>query len=347
MRRQTRGHSTPVCSCCGCVVGILSSVAGAPYQAVQMVTGWGDEAGSSSSAVRDFGAVDEANIAHCPEMEDVHLCIDGFCESDTQALFAVFDGCGGAECARFAAESLHETLAEELITLDSEAEGSTGGGGGGGGRGAAAGGRGQLPPPQQGQGCVDGEAVKEAMARSFATTDSVLERNGLGAMPESGTTALVCLLRREAGRPVLYTANAGDCRAVLSQSGEAFQLSQDHRASDASEAARVEASGGVIFDNCVMGVLPISRSLGHAPLKALIVGAPSFSRTLLDLSTDDALVLATDGVWDHIDNDEAIQLVRSVLQTRGGTAQDAAARLADECVSRGSKDNISVVVVAF
>ena len=60
----------------------------------------------------------------------------------------------------------------------------------------------------------------------------------------------------------------------------------------------MEAAGGVIFDNCVMGVLPVSRSLGHAPLKALILGVPSFSRTLLDLSTDDVLLLATDGVWD-------------------------------------------------
>jgi hypothetical protein len=54
---------------------------------------------------------------------------------------------------------------------------------------------------------------------------------------------------------------------VLSHGGKAFRLSQDHKASDQEEALRIEAAGGVVFDKCVMGVLTVSRALGHQPLK--------------------------------------------------------------------------------
>ena len=50
------------------------------------------------------------------------------------------------------------------------------------------------------------------------------------------------------------------------------------------EALRIEASGGVVFDKCVMGVLTVSRALGHSPLKALVTGNPSVSRTMLQPS---------------------------------------------------------------
>jgi protein phosphatase 2C len=70
---------------------------------------------------------------------------------------------------------------------------------------------------------------------------------------------------------------------------------------------------------------------------------------------DEFLVLASDGLWDVISNEAACRVARSCLNGRaaaafpesvsGCTAADAAALLAELAVSRGSKDNISVVVV--
>lgn len=70
---------------------------------------------------------------------------------------------------------------------------------------------------------------------------------------------------------------------------------------------------------------------------------------------DEFLVLASDGLWDVVSNDEACRVARSCLTGRaaavfpesvsGRSAADAAALLAELAITRGSKDNISVVVV--
>ena len=90
----------------------------------------------------------------------------------------------------------------------------------------------------------------------------------------------------------------------------------------------------------------MTRSLGHSPLKALISGTPAISRIELHDPDDDVLLLATDGVWDVMSNQEAVHFVRGALGAGGGCdAQAAAARLCELCMRRGSTDNISCIVV--
>lgn len=71
---------------------------------------------------------------------------------------------------------------------------------------------------------------------------------------------------------------------------------------------------------------------------------------------DEFLILASDGLWDVVPNDMACEVTRRCLYGRskkrllegGGDARgaaDAAAMLAEMAMGRGSKDNISVVVV--
>lgn len=49
---------------------------------------------------------------------------------------------------------------------------------------------------------------------------------------QCGATACVGIVRREGNHNVVYVANAGDTRAVLSKNGTAERLSKDHKASD-------------------------------------------------------------------------------------------------------------------
>ena len=80
-----------------------------------------------------------------------------------------------------------------------------------------------------------------------------------------GSTAVVAIVRREINHNVLYVANAGDSRAVLSKNGTAERLSKDHKATDPQEIARVKSEGGSIMDNRVAGGLAITRAIGdHA-----------------------------------------------------------------------------------
>lgn len=83
-----------------------------------------------------------------------------------------------------------------------------------------------------------------------------------------GTTALVSV---QVG-PKLYTANAGDCRAVLCRDGRALRLSRDHKPELPEERQRIEEAGGRVAnvrgtwrvvlplaDGCTAKVCSVSR----------------------------------------------------------------------------------------
>lgn len=54
-------------------------------------------------------------------------------------------------------------------------------------------------------------------------------------------------------RRVLYTANAGDARAVLCRAGKAVRLTYDHKGGDRQEAKRIQDAGGFVLNNRVNG----------------------------------------------------------------------------------------------
>ena len=72
--------------------------------------------------------------------------------------------------------------------------------------------------------------------------------------------------------PKLYTANAGDCRAVLCRDGRALRLSRDHKPELPEERQRIEEAGGRVAnvrgtwrvvlplaDGCTAKVCSVSR----------------------------------------------------------------------------------------
>ena len=82
-----------------------------------------------------------------------------------------------------------------------------------------------------------------------------------------GSTACVSIVRKEGNHNVLYVANAGDTRAVISKNGQAERLSKDHKASDPQEVDRIRSTGGKIMDGRVAGGLAITRALGDIAYK--------------------------------------------------------------------------------
>lgn len=96
-------------------------------------------------------------------------------------------------------------------------------------------------------------------------------------------------------RRVLYTANAGDARAVLSRAGRAVRLTYDHKGSDKQEAKRIMDAGGFVMSGRVNGVLAVTRSLGDSSMKDFVVGSPYTTETEL-ADDDEFLIIACDGV---------------------------------------------------
>lgn len=71
----------------------------------------------------------------------------------------------------------------------------------------------------------------------------------------------------ESGHRVLYIANVGDSRAVISRNGVAERMSVDHKGDDPTEMERVKMDGGIVLEGRVGGSLAVSRAFGDYALK--------------------------------------------------------------------------------
>lgn len=195
------------------------------------------------------------------------------------------------------------------------------------------------------------ETVEAALTKAFHLTDEEFgEMGGYEHLALVGTTAVVALV----GRRMIYVANCGDSRAVLSRDGQAVALTDDHKAAREDETARVEAAGGqILFWNGVrvMGLLAVSRAIGDHSLRPYVIAEPEV--TIVNRHhADEILIMASDGLWDVMSNQEACNLAKKCLlraQQRGSSRQSAArvaaTVLTRAAVDRGSRDNVTVVIV--
>eukprot|EP00240_Pyramimonas_obovata_P005245 CAMPEP_0118926682 /NCGR_PEP_ID=MMETSP1169-20130426/4312_1 /TAXON_ID=36882 /ORGANISM="Pyramimonas obovata, Strain CCMP722" /LENGTH=409 /DNA_ID=CAMNT_0006868279 /DNA_START=147 /DNA_END=1373 /DNA_ORIENTATION=- len=204
-------------------------------------------------------------------LEDTYSVVTGINGDPGNAYFGLFDGHGGRGAADYAAANLHTNILSEVESAGPRAQ------------------------------------YESVLRRSFLTTDASL----LSELPaeSSGATAVVVLLKDG----TLTLGNAGDCRAVLSERGFAQALSQDHRPDCESEKGRIEARGGAVVSWCgmsrVQGVLGVTRAFGDRDLKSYITAEPDVTAQRLGPESE-FVVLATDGLWDFVGNQEAVDLVR-------------------------------------
>eukprot|EP00747_Dinoflagellata_sp_TGD_P169331 gnl/TRDRNA2_/TRDRNA2_198076_c0_seq1.p1 gnl/TRDRNA2_/TRDRNA2_198076_c0~~gnl/TRDRNA2_/TRDRNA2_198076_c0_seq1.p1 ORF type:complete len:284 (+),score=36.99 gnl/TRDRNA2_/TRDRNA2_198076_c0_seq1:86-937(+) len=256
-----------------------------------------------------------------PEMEDGFVFVDQFGGRRGSAFFGVYDGHGGRQVTDFVTRELHENVLRELRKTPS---------------------------------------VPDAFLKAFQATDDDMVRRNIMV---SGCTACCCLLQEERHSRVIYTAHLGDSRAVMSRGGVATRLTSmtDHKATDPLEAKRVIEAGGSIINERVNGMLAMTRSLGDHILKIPILPNDVVSNvpdiTSTDLSSKDQfIILACDGLWDVVNDQQAVDLVsqslrelgpfRAQLQREGRSVAEIIARmLVEEALARGSTDNVTCVVI--
>lgn len=168
--------------------------------------------------------------------------------------------------------------------------------------------------------------------------DSIAEVNEfmLKKWPDQGTTVSVALVIKD----YIYTANVGDSRIVLiTPDGTVKQLSEDHRCCDAKESDIVRARGGFELSKKNVAPLQLSRSLGDGLLGNKISSEPYMTRT--HRKDGMGLIIASDGLWDVMDNETAARIVAS----HSGSANAAANALKEAALKRGTTDNVAVIVV--
>ena len=131
-----------------------------------------------------------------------------------------------------------------------------------------------------------------------------------------GSTGAVAVIRKEGAHSVLYMANVGDSRAVLSRSGKAERISIDHKADNPDEVARIKNTGGIVIDNRVGGVLAVTRAFGDHSLKRTgLIATPYVAKITLK-PFDKYLIIASDGIWDELSDQDSVDLCHDDLNTK-------------------------------
>jgi serine/threonine protein phosphatase PrpC len=177
----------------------------------------------------------------------------------------------------------------------------------------------------------------------------------------SGCTAVVTLLKDN----VLYVANLGNSRCILSRSNEALALSEDHKPEDQTEKERIERAGGQVVRNRVIkdnNSIKVCRSFGNhlfkrnpslPPKEQMIIAWPDIVVEQLKPNKDEFMVLMSDGVWNCISNEEVISFVTHRIQTTDKLSticEELFARLLPQVIpTKGivGKDNMTFMIVKF
>ncbi|KAJ8896008.1 hypothetical protein PR048_001349 [Dryococelus australis] len=120
----------------------------------------------------------------------------------------------------------------------------------------------------------------------------------------------------------VFVANCGDSRALLCRDGKPVFATCDHKPVLPAEKERIIRAGGSVMIQRVNGSLAVSRALGdyeyknvegRGPCEQLVSPEPEVSVMDWDEDRDEFLVLACDGVWDVMTNEDLCSFVRSRL----------------------------------
>jgi len=243
-------------------------------------------------------------------MEDAHCALLSLPYDSSNSYFGVFDGHGGAEVAKYCAEHLHERITNDNAYRAGD----------------------HFTSIKNGFLRVD-EEVRDQLNK-----------------PTEGTTALIALIDNKR----ILVGNAGDSRSVLSRGGKAIPMSYDHKPHLQQERQRIVSAGGSVDFNRVNGQLAVSRAIGDFSFKRNTAKALEDQMVSANPDTklenlngeDEFLIMACDGIWDVMSNEDAVKFVRKKLKETDEVAKICES-LIDRCLDLGSKDNMSVIIVVF
>uniref|UniRef100_A0A3Q3Q0U5 Protein phosphatase 1B n=1 Tax=Monopterus albus TaxID=43700 RepID=A0A3Q3Q0U5_MONAL len=251
------------------------------------------------------------------EMEDAHTAVLGLPAPGMSdwSFFAVYDGHAGSKVANYCSKH----LLEHIISA--------------------------IPPTV--------EAVKAGIRTGFLRIDEHMRsfsdlRNG---MDRSGSTAVGILLSPDN----FFFINCGDSRAVLYRNSNVCFSTLDHKPCNPRERERIQNAGGSVMIQRVNGSLAVSRALGDydykcvdgkGPTEQLVSPEPEVFEMVRAPEQDQFVILACDGIWDVMSNEELCEFVKSRLEV-SDDLERVCNEVVDTCLHKGSRDNMSAVLVCL
>ena len=184
--------------------------------------------------------------------------------------------------------------------------------------------------------------LSNAVLRGFHQANQEFLKKAEKYLMNDGSTGTAALYRNG----LLVVGNVGDSRCVLCSSGKAIPLSIDQKPNRPEEKKRIASFGGKVV-NCfgvhrVNGVLAVARAFGNRALRQVIRADAEIQQRILH-EGDDFLILASDGLWDTMSNQECCDIVCRYANRMSLSA--IAGILTTTSIRKGSMDNVTALVV--
>lgn len=289
----------------------------------------------STAKETEEGEASELRFAACSmqgwrmSMEDAHICHPNIVPG--VHLFAVFDGHGGREVAKYCAMKFAETLKANAHFVE-----------------------GRYPDALRQTFLAMDVQLEEPESRKLL--QSLKSESEHAVQSYAGCTANVCLITPD----TVYCANAGDSRALLYDGKTVTALSHDHKPDLEVEKKRITAAGGYVADGRVNENLNLSRAIGDleykknaalGPQEQVITAFPD----VIEAKRDPAhkfLLMGCDGIWETLTTEQIC--ARLATETAPGPARlgQVVEDLLDKLIAPDTSkctgcDNMTCVLVVF
>ena len=268
------------------------------------------------------------------EIYDLNLLTNGYAKNSARApidFFLICDGHGGKEVAKFASNLLQELFMKKNLKY----------------------------PLSENQ-----------IYHIFNSIQNDLINHLFKIGLECGCTALIVIRYSvNYNDKHIQVRNLGDSRAVMSTQGVARSLTKDHKPSWPDEKKRIcdvnkkyNLNEEIYFDgDWRIHDLSVSRAFGDIKATPHVTHIPDIFKYSLN-PDDEFIIMACDGLWDVMQNHEAVNFVKDHLDNNkielydipgkypndeSRTSKSIARKLASYAIAIGSTDNISILIIIF
>lgn len=247
---------------------------------------------------------------------DVYVNLDGTKTGKRLNYFSIFDGHGGNTVSKYLKKHLGTYFVDDKVNLE----------------------------------LAKSKACDKYISKVYEFVQNKLENYHLPSKV-TGSTALVCINYMCNNHNMLKVINLGDCRAVAcTLDNIGIPLTKDHKPTSYDEFTRINKLGGRIIreknDDPRINGLSVSRAFGDLDSKPHISHLPDIYD--YDTRKFKFFIMACDGVWDVVSNQDAVDLVLSELdREQKNKNHNIASKLVQLAFEKGSQDNLTAIVVVL
>ena len=257
----------------------------------------------------EYSYKEDQNKNYKETMEDKGKSILNFNEKKNNILFTLFDGHGGDFVSNYLQEYFDKYLKKNIINLTQN-------------------------------------EIEKSFKKTFLEIDNSIKEKSINI----GSTGTIILIIQENDKKIIYGANVGDTRCTLFNEKNFERLTIDHRIDDNKEKGRIINSGGILKEGRINGTLMLSRVFGDFDLKKIGVKCDPFifKKEIKNNIKNQFLILASDGIWDIIDEWEIKHYISDICNDIKGNesvTMKICDKLVNESIHSGGWDNISVFTI--